>query len=91
MLNTVFSPQSTAVIGTTNSEGKLGYAILHNIIQSGFRGAIYPINPGKDEILGNVTPIHEYEPNTWGRPPEADRIIAGDGGWHNPMHEEAIG
>ena len=36
-----------------------------------------------DPILGNATPIHEYEPNTWG-PAEADRIIAGDGGWHNP-------
>ncbi len=36
-----------------------------------------------DPILGNATPVHEYEPNTWG-PMEADRIIAGDGGWHNP-------
>ena len=25
------------------------------------------------------------------RPAEADRIIPGDGGWHNPKHEEAIG
>ncbi len=78
------------MIGTTNSEGKLGYAILHNIIQSGFRGAIYPINPGKDKILGNVTAVHDYKQNTGGNP-EADRIIAGDGGWHNPKHEEAIG
>lgn len=36
-----------------------------------------------DPILGNATPVHEYEPNTWG-PAEADRIIAGDGGWHDP-------
>ena len=36
-----------------------------------------------DPILGDATPVHEYEPNTWG-PAEADRIIAGDGGWHNP-------
>jgi glucose-6-phosphate 1-dehydrogenase len=41
-------------------------------------------------ILRNVTPIHEYEPNTWG-PEAADRIIASDGGWHNPKPEEAIG
>jgi glucose-6-phosphate 1-dehydrogenase len=33
--------------------------------------------------LGNATPVHEYEPHTWG-PPEANQIIAGDGGWHNP-------
>jgi glucose-6-phosphate 1-dehydrogenase len=36
-----------------------------------------------DPILGDATPVHEYDPNTWG-PVEADRIIAGDGGWHNP-------
>ena len=69
MLNTLFSPKSIAGIGATAQQivrGKLGYAILHNIIQSGFRGAIYPINPGKDKILENVTPIYEYEPNTWG-------------------------
>jgi glucose-6-phosphate 1-dehydrogenase len=36
-----------------------------------------------DPVLGNKTPVHEYEPNTWG-PAEADQIIAADGGWHNP-------
>jgi glucose-6-phosphate 1-dehydrogenase len=35
-----------------------------------------------DPILGNATPVHEYEPNSWG-PTEADHIIAGNG-WHNP-------
>jgi glucose-6-phosphate 1-dehydrogenase len=37
-----------------------------------------------DPILGNVTPLHPYEPGTWG-PPEADALIAADGGWHNPV------
>ena len=36
-----------------------------------------------DPILRNAPPVHQYEPNTWG-PTEADQIIAGDGGWHNP-------
>jgi glucose-6-phosphate 1-dehydrogenase len=36
-----------------------------------------------DPVLDNTTPVHEYEPNTWG-PPEADPLIAGAGGWHNP-------
>jgi glucose-6-phosphate 1-dehydrogenase len=43
-----------------------------------------------DPILRNVAPVYEYEPNTWG-PAEADRIITGDSGWHNPKREEAIG
>ena len=36
-----------------------------------------------DPVLGNKTPVHEYEPDTWG-PAEADSIIVADGGWHNP-------
>jgi glucose-6-phosphate 1-dehydrogenase len=36
-----------------------------------------------DPVLRDATPVHEYEPNTWG-PIEANQIIAGDGGWRNP-------
>lgn len=36
-----------------------------------------------DPILGAATPLHTYEPGTWG-PREAERIAAADGGWHNP-------
>jgi glucose-6-phosphate 1-dehydrogenase len=41
-----------------------------------------------EPILGNVTPVYEYDPHTWG-PAEADRIIAASGGWHNPT-EQAV-
>jgi glucose-6-phosphate 1-dehydrogenase len=34
-------------------------------------------------ILGNVTPVHEYEPGTWG-PREADALATTNGGWHEP-------
>lgn len=46
------SPRSIAVIGASQSKGKIGHAVLSNIIESGFRGSIYPINPGSEEILG---------------------------------------
>ena len=36
-----------------------------------------------DPVLGLATPVHEYEPNTWG-PSQADRIMADLGGWHDP-------
>jgi glucose-6-phosphate 1-dehydrogenase len=36
-----------------------------------------------DPILGNVTPLHEYEQGTWG-PAEAESMAADVGGWHNP-------
>jgi glucose-6-phosphate 1-dehydrogenase len=41
-----------------------------------------------DPVLGNATPLYEYEPNTWG-PPEVDRAITPEGGWHNPQLQEA--
>ena len=36
-----------------------------------------------DPVLGNVTSVFEYAPNTWG-PPEADKISKPDGDWHPP-------
>jgi glucose-6-phosphate 1-dehydrogenase len=36
-----------------------------------------------DPVLATTTPVVEYDPGTWG-PPEADRLVAVDGGWHNP-------
>jgi len=40
-----------------------------------------------DPILGNATPLTEYEPNTWG-PSEVERVLAPAGGWHNPKMKE---
>ncbi len=52
MLDSLFNPESIAIIGASRTEGKLGYAILANTIESGFAGPIYPINPSAGEILG---------------------------------------
>jgi glucose-6-phosphate 1-dehydrogenase len=40
-----------------------------------------------EPVLDNATPVHQYEPDTWG-PPEAD-AIAPPGGWHNPESTDA--
>lgn len=36
-----------------------------------------------DPVLDDATPVHGYEPGTWG-PAQADALAAGHGGWHNP-------
>ena len=36
-----------------------------------------------DPLMKAKTPVHEYEPNTWG-PAEVDKNIAPPGGWQNP-------
>jgi glucose-6-phosphate 1-dehydrogenase len=38
-----------------------------------------------DPVLDDATPVHPYEPMSWG-PQEAD-TIAPPGGWHNPMQQ----
>jgi glucose-6-phosphate 1-dehydrogenase len=37
-----------------------------------------------DPILGNVTPLHEYEANTWG-PVESEQLMSDGDRWHNPQ------
>lgn len=41
-----------AVIGASRTPGKIGHEILRNIINFGFKGNIYPVNPHVDEVLG---------------------------------------
>jgi hypothetical protein len=42
-----------------------------------------------DPILGKVSPVYQYAPNTWG-PLEAERIIERDGGWHDPVPTQPV-
>lgn len=51
-LDALFCPDSVAVIGASRSEDKIGHAVLKNIVDSGFEGDVYPVNPKADEILG---------------------------------------
>jgi glucose-6-phosphate 1-dehydrogenase len=37
-----------------------------------------------DPVLKAVTPVYEYEPNTWG-PSEANQKVSPPGGWQNPI------
>lgn len=53
MLEMFTEPRGVAVIGASTSPDKLGYQVLHNIIQYGYEGAIYPVNPTAPEILGH--------------------------------------
>ncbi len=51
-LDALFRPRSIAVIGASRHPGKIGYTILKNIIDYGYRGRVYPVNPKATEILG---------------------------------------
>jgi acetyltransferase len=51
-LSKFFEPESIAVVGASRQPGKVGYTIVQNLIEAGFVGPIYPVNPQADEILG---------------------------------------
>ncbi|MDP2870977.1 MAG: acetate--CoA ligase [Bacillota bacterium] len=51
-LSSFFDPKSIAVIGASRTPGKIGHSVLANIIASGYKGELYPVNPKEDEILG---------------------------------------
>ena len=51
-LQALFRPKSVAIIGASRTPGKVGHIVAKNMIESGFEGGIYPINPRAEEILG---------------------------------------
>lgn len=48
----LFEPKSIAVIGASHETTKIGYKVVQNIVQSGYQGQIYPINPQAGEVCG---------------------------------------
>ena len=45
-------PESVALIGVSRQTGLVAWNILENLLNSGYSGKVYPVNPKADEILG---------------------------------------
>ncbi|RTZ97619.1 MAG: CoA-binding protein [Deltaproteobacteria bacterium] len=52
MLDALFNPRGVAVIGASSKELHIGNRVIKNLIDFGYKGGIYPINPKADEIRG---------------------------------------
>jgi acetyl coenzyme A synthetase (ADP forming)-like protein len=52
MFDSLFNPSSISIIGASSVEGKVGNALLSNLIDGGFDGKIVPVNPKSKEIMG---------------------------------------
>jgi acetyl coenzyme A synthetase (ADP forming)-like protein len=48
----IMQPKALAVIGASAEDGKIGNSVMKNLINGGYKGAIYPIHPKASEILG---------------------------------------
>ena len=51
-LECMFAPKSVAVIGATDREGTVARTLLQNLQTPQFCGAIYPVNPKRESVLG---------------------------------------
>ncbi|WP_158840179.1 acetate--CoA ligase family protein [Saccharothrix deserti] len=50
-MNRIMKPAAVAVIGASNETGKIGNSVMRNLVNGGYQGEIYPINPKADEIM----------------------------------------
>lgn len=53
-LNQLFHPKSIAVFGASEKENAVGTLVFRNILEAGFEGEIYPINPKHETIQGKT-------------------------------------
>jgi acetyltransferase len=51
-LDKIFNPKSIAIVGASDVESSVGYAIVKNLTQQGYAGKVYFVNIRKPEILG---------------------------------------
>jgi len=51
-LDAIFAPKNVAVIGATENQGSVGRTILWNLISTPFGGAVFPVNPKRNSVLG---------------------------------------
>ncbi|MDX1919548.1 MAG: acetate--CoA ligase family protein [Candidatus Caenarcaniphilales bacterium] len=52
-IDKIFNPSSVAIVGASERQETVGYAVLNNLLTMGFEGKVYPINPKRDSILGH--------------------------------------
>src|SRR3990172_10953725 len=51
MLDALFRPRSIAVIGASNNPLSIGHIVMKNLLDHGFQGPIFPINPKSTHVL----------------------------------------
>ena len=51
-LDKIFNPKNIAVIGASDEDGSVGYILMKNFAELGYKGKVYPVNIRKTEILG---------------------------------------
>jgi len=51
-LNHIFYPRAIAVVGASDNPKKVGFMCVKSLLEAGFSGKIYPVNPDLSELFG---------------------------------------
>ena len=51
-LDRIFNPQRNALIGVTTNPNSVSGKVLSNLVSTGFRGVVYPVNPDHEAVMG---------------------------------------
>ena len=51
-LKNFFNPRSIAVVGASETPGKVGHALAKNLLRLGFKGKVFLVNPAHSQMLG---------------------------------------
>ena len=65
----LFEPRGVVVAGASSHPGKFGFVGLHNIVTSGYEGALYATNRDGESVLDvptfNESGLPDYESTNW--------------------------
>jgi succinyl-CoA synthetase alpha subunit len=76
-LETIFAPRSVAIVGASDDAAKWGGSVMRSLLDGGFAGALYPINPRGGAIFGVPAYAGLADP-----PQTPDLVIVALGGAH---------
>ena len=51
-LDKIFRPEGICVIGASEKKGSMGWALMSNLLNGGYGGKIFPVNPRHTEVCG---------------------------------------
>jgi acyl-CoA synthetase (NDP forming) len=51
-LDALFRPRTVAIVGASAQPQKWGHIVMKNVLEAGFRGQVFPVNPRGGEVLG---------------------------------------
>ncbi len=51
-MQSLFEPTSVAVIGASDNPAKLGFHVMKSLLKGGYKGGLFPVNPGAERVFG---------------------------------------